>query len=189
MMRRSWRSLRSGAATTRPRSSARSRAKISSLRAPWVFRWACRRRTYSSTPPEVTMSTFRDTRLTQPVQLAAAAVGTVFLLVGVLGFIPGITTHYDSMTFAGRESGAELLGIFGVSVLHNLVHLAFGLIGLAMIRTGQTARAFLVGGGVVYLLLWVYGLLIDMSSSANFIPVDDADNWLHLGLGVGMVAL
>jgi len=135
------------------------------------------------------MSTFRDTRLTQPVQLAAAAVGTVFLLVGVLGFIPGITTHYDSMTFAGRESGAELLGIFGVSVLHNLVHLAFGLIGLVMIRTGQTARAFLVGGGVVYLLLWVYGLLIDMSSSANFIPVDDADNWLHLGLGVGMVAL
>ena len=43
-------------------------------------------------------------------QKAAAAVGAVFLLVGILGFVPGITTDYDSMEFAGHESDAKLLG-------------------------------------------------------------------------------
>jgi hypothetical protein len=124
-----------------------------------------------------------------PLQTAAAVVGATFLLVGVLGFIPGITSNYDTMTFAGHESGAELLGIFGVSVLHNLVHLLFGVAGLAMSRTWSGARFFLIGGGAIYLVLWVYGLVIDLDSSANFVPVNDADNWLHLLLGVAMVAL
>src|SRR5215213_3094214 len=119
-------------------------------------------------------------------QKAAAAVGAVFVLVGILGFIPGITSDFDSMEFAGHESGAELLGIFGVSILHNLVHLLFGVAGLAMARTWSGARTFLLGGGVIYLVLWLYGLLIDLGSSANFVPVNDADNWLHLLLGAGM---
>lgn len=122
-------------------------------------------------------------------QKIAAAVGALFLLVGVLGFVPGITTHYGDMTFAGHDSGAELLGIFGVSILHNVVHLLFGFAGLGLARTWAGARAFLIGGGAVYLVLWLYGLLIDLSSSANFVPVNDADNWLHLGLGLAMVAL
>jgi hypothetical protein len=124
-----------------------------------------------------------------PVQAAAAVVGITFLLVGVLGFIPGITTNYDSMTFAGHESKAELLGIFQVSVLHNVVHLLFGVAGLAMARTAASARTFLVGGGAVYLVLWLYGLLIDKTSTANFVPVNTADDWLHLVLGLGMIGL
>jgi hypothetical protein len=122
-------------------------------------------------------------------QKAATAVAAVFLLVGVLGFIPGITTDYSDMTFAGHDSGAQLLGVFGVSILHNVVHLLFGVAGLVLARSWSGARAFLVGGGAVYLVLWLYGLLIDQHSSANFVPVDDADNWLHLALGLGMVAL
>ena len=122
-------------------------------------------------------------------QTAATAVAAVFLLVGVLGFIPGITTEYGDMTFAGHDSGAQLLGVFGVSILHNVVHLLFGVAGLVLARSWSGARAFLVGGGAVYLVLWLYGLLIDQDSSANFVPVDDADNWLHLALGLGMVAL
>jgi hypothetical protein len=93
------------------------------------------------------------------------------------------------MTFAGHESGAELLGIFEVSILHNLVHVLFGVAGLAMARTWSGARSFLIGGGAIYLVLWLYGVLIDLSSSANFVPVNDADNWLHLVLGLAMVAL
>jgi len=122
-------------------------------------------------------------------QKSATAVAAVFLLVGVLGFIPGITTDYSDMTFAGHDSGAQLLGVFGVSILHNVVHLLFGVAGLVLARSWSGARAFLVGGGAVYLVLWLYGLLIDQHSSANFVPVDDADNWLHLALGLGMVAL
>ena len=135
------------------------------------------------------MATRTSSMTATPLQTAAAAVGATFLLVGVLGFIPGITTNYDTMTFAGHESGAELLGIFGVSVLHNLVHLLFGVAGLAMSRTWSGARSFLIGGGAIYLVLWLHGLLIDLGSSANFVPVNDADNWFHFLLGVAMVAL
>jgi len=125
----------------------------------------------------------------RPAQTAALVVGAVFLVVGVLGFIPGITTDYGDMTFAGHDSGAQLLGIFQVSVLHNIVHLLFGVAGLALSRTESGAISYLVVGGIVYLVLWLYGLLVDEGSSANFVPVNDADDWLHLLLGIGMLAL
>ncbi|HET6734194.1 DUF4383 domain-containing protein [Mycobacterium sp.] len=126
---------------------------------------------------------------TTAVQKAALAVGAAFLLVGILGFVPGITSDYDAMTFAGHESGAHLLGIFEVSILHNVVHLAFGVAGLVLARTFSGARGFLIGGGAIYLLLWLYGLVIDHESAANFVPVNMADNWLHFALGAAMVLL
>jgi arginine exporter protein ArgO len=125
----------------------------------------------------------------KPVRLAALIYGIVFLLVGVLGFIPGLTTNYDQMQFAGHHSEALLLGLFQVSILHNVVHLAFGVAGVAMARTDRTARLFLLGGGVIYLLLWLYGLVVDFESPANFVPLNSADNWLHLLLGLSMIAL
>jgi hypothetical protein len=124
-----------------------------------------------------------------PLQMAAGAVGAVFLLVGIAGFIPGITTHYGDLTFAGHDSGAKLLGIFMVSVLHNIVHVLFGIAGLAMARSSAAAKNYLIVGGVIYLVLWIYGLVIDQTSNANFVPVNTADNWLHFVLGVGMIAL
>jgi hypothetical protein len=124
-----------------------------------------------------------------PVRTAALAVAAVFLVVGVLGFIPGITTGYDGMTFAGHDSDALLFGVFQVSILHNIVHLLFGLAGLAMARTAPAARLYLIGGGAIYLVLWLYGLVVAQNTSANFVPVNTADDWLHLVLGVGMIAL
>ncbi|MBT2421873.1 DUF4383 domain-containing protein [Streptomyces sp. ISL-22] len=124
-----------------------------------------------------------------PVQQAALLVGAVFLLVGILGFIPGITTNYDTMEFASHDSGAELLGIFQVSILHNLVHLLFGVVGLAMSRTAPGARTFLLVGGAVYLVLWLYGLIVGHDSDANFVPLNTADDWLHFVLGISMIAL
>ena len=123
------------------------------------------------------------------VQKAAAAVGVVFLLVGVLGFVPGITTNYDTLSFASHHSEAELLGLFQVSVLHNIVHLLFGIAGLALARTVSGARNYLVVGGVIYLVLFVYGLLVGQESAANFVPVNTADDVLHLVLGLGMIGL
>jgi hypothetical protein len=123
------------------------------------------------------------------VQKAALAAGVVFLLVGVLGFVPGITTNYDQLSFASHHSEAMLMGVFQVSILHNIVHLLFGAAGIAMARTRSASKNYMLWGGVIYLVLWIYGLLIDHDSTANFVPVNDADNWLHLVLGLGMVAL
>ncbi|WP_069741307.1 DUF4383 domain-containing protein [Streptomyces sp. EN23] len=135
------------------------------------------------------MTTDHRTTAKSPVQKAALAVGAVFLLVGVLGFIPGITTDYDTMKFAEHHSEAKLLGVFQVSILHNIVHLLFGVAGIAMARAAATARTYLLAGGAVYLLLWLYGLFIDHDSAANFVPLNTADNWLHFFLGIGMIAL
>ncbi|MDT7649339.1 MAG: hypothetical protein QOI36_745, partial [Pseudonocardiales bacterium] len=97
--------------------------------------------------------------------------------------------NYERLQFAGHVSGALLLGVFAVSVLHNLVHLAFGVVGLAMARTATGARTYLLGGGLIYAVLWLYGLLIDHNSGANFVPVNNADNWLHFVLAIAMIGL
>ncbi|MER6596220.1 DUF4383 domain-containing protein [Micromonospora purpureochromogenes] len=124
-----------------------------------------------------------------PVRRAAQAAGVLFLLIGVLGFIPGITTNFDTMMFAGHESRAKLLGLFQVSILHNLVHLAYGVAGLALARTVSGARTFLLAGGAIYLVLWLYGLVVGQETGANFVPLNTADDWLHLFLGLGMIGL
>jgi hypothetical protein len=123
------------------------------------------------------------------VQKASMVVGAVFLLVGVLGFVPGITGNYDQLGFAGHHSEAMLLGLFQVSVLHNIVHLLFGAAGIALARTAAGARSFLLYGGIIYLVLFVYGLVIPQDSAGNFVPLNGFDNILHLLLGAGMIAL
>lgn len=121
-----------------------------------------------------------------PVQNVARLVGIVFLLVGIAGFIPGLTTDlYEGLEFAGDDGTSELLGLFQVSVLHNIVHGLFGLAGLALAATASGARTYLIGGGAIYVGLFVLGLL----GGGDWIPVDDADNWLHLLLGAGMIGL
>ncbi|WNG85908.1 DUF4383 domain-containing protein [Mycobacterium sp. ITM-2016-00317] len=137
----------------------------------------------------MTASENRTATTRSPVQLAALVVGIVFLLVGIAGFIPGITTNYSELSFAGHHSGAMLLGVFAVSILHNIVHLLFGVAGVALARSAPAARWYLIGGGAIYAVLWLYGMLIDRDSSANFIPVNAADDWLHFGLAVGMIGL
>ncbi|BCN49296.1 hypothetical protein A5N78_00125 [Prescottella equi] len=122
-------------------------------------------------------------------EVVALVFGVVFLVVGIAGFIPGITTDYDTMTWAGHHSDAKLLGIFEVSVLHNIIHLAFGVAGIVMARSMQMARTYLIAGGVVYFAVWIYGVSINRDDAANFIPVNDADNWLHLGLAVAMIVI
>ena len=135
------------------------------------------------------MASTRSLNGRSPLALVSLIVGATFLLVGVLGFIPGVTENTDAMEFSGHESGAELLGIFQVSILHNIVHILFGVLGIAAARAASTARNFLVVGGAVYLGLWLYGMVIDKISDANFVPVNEADDWLHLGLGAGMPVL
>lgn len=126
-------------------------------------------------------------------KLAALVVAATFVLVGIAGFIPGLTTDADELHFAGPHEGMdaqpELLGLFHVSVLHNLVHLGFGAAGLLLARSVRGASGFLIGGAIVYAAVFLYGLVVDQDSDANFLPVNDADNILHAGLALGMLLL
>ena len=122
---------------------------------------------------------------TTPVQTAARLVGIVFLLVGIAGFIPGLTTNlYDGLEFAGDDGTAELLGLFEIIVLHNIVHALFG-VGILMAATPEGARTFLLGSGAIYVVLFLLGIL----GGGDWVPINDADDWLHLGLAVGLIAL
>jgi hypothetical protein len=120
-----------------------------------------------------------------PVQDAARVAGVAFLAVGLAGFVPGLTTElYDGLEFAGGEGTSELLGTFRVSVLHSIVHVLFGLAGLALAASPSGARSFLVGGGGIYLALFLLGMV----GGGDWLPSNRADDWLHLALGAGLVA-
>lgn len=121
------------------------------------------------------------------VQILSGVVGAAFLLIGILGFIPGPTS--GDLNLIGPDSPALLLGLFQVSVVHNIVHLAFGVAGLLAARRMASASGFLIGGGVLYAVVWVYGLLVERGSTLDFLPVNDNDNVLHLGLATGMIVL
>ncbi len=125
-----------------------------------------------------------------PPQRAATVVGAIFLLVGLAGFVPGITTDYGELHMAGAHSDARLFGLFAVSILHNVVHLVFGVVGILLaVKSRSGSRVFLMVGGGIYLVLSVYGLGTSEHSTANFLPLNSADNWLHFALGVGMITL
>ena len=123
-------------------------------------------------------------------QQIAMIFGIVFLAAGILGFVPGITTNYDDLSFAGADSDAKLIGHFQISVLHNIVHALFGIAGLAMARTYESARTYLLGSGIIYVVLVIYGILFGGDDGdANFVPVNDWDTYfLHVVLAVGLLA-
>jgi hypothetical protein len=122
------------------------------------------------------------------IRVLAGTVGAAFVLFGLLGFVPGITTHYGELAFAGQSSAAMLFGIFRVSILLNLVYLAFGVAGFLQSRSAVTARNYFVWGGAIFGVLWLYGLVIDQSGSSNLLAVNRVDNWWHLFLCLGLIA-
>jgi hypothetical protein len=107
----------------------------------------------------------------------ALVLGVVYVLVGILGFIPGITSQGGDFADMPSASGA-ILGIFPVNVLHNIVHLAIG----AALLYGSTATplAIVVSRviGVVYLLVAVIGFF--SPDTFGLMPIGGADIFLHL---------
>ncbi|MGE2719266.1 DUF4383 domain-containing protein [Mycolicibacterium celeriflavum] len=112
------------------------------------------------------------------VQGAAVIVGVVLILLGALGFIPGLTQDYDKLAWADHRSGASLFGMIAVSGLGNVVNLVLGALGVVMARTYAAARAYFLGAGVAYFALCAYGF-----------TVGDAFGWLWFTLGLVMVIL
>ena len=59
-------------------------------------------------------------------------VAAAFLTVAIAGFTPGLTTRLDQLQWFGPDSRAQLFGVFGISMVHNLLHLVFGVAGLLL---------------------------------------------------------
>jgi len=107
---------------------------------------------------------------------AAIIIGLAFIVVGILGFIsnPLVGSSHDA--------------IFHTDQTHNIVHLASGALFLLIaIASPQSAGAFLIFFGIVYLALGVYGATTMGSEESKkllgFLHVNKADNYLHIGLG------
>lgn len=130
-----------------------------------------------------------ERKVNRPMRIAACVYGLLFLVIGVLGFVPGVTVDANEMAMAGHHSPALLFGLFQVSLLHNMVHLALGTAGIIAAGVSRPAAQFLLWGGVFYAALWLYGIAIPRDGDWNFLPVNTADNWLHLGLAGTMIAL
>jgi hypothetical protein len=102
---------------------------------------------------------------------AARIFGIVFLLIGVLGFIPAATPN-------------GLFGLFHVDTWHNVIHLVFGAWGLLAAGSRGGAIAYLKGVAVVYAILTVLGLIPSTRMLFDRIALGGANVWLHAGLAV-----
>lgn len=121
-----------------------------------------------------------DTQLASdrtPAQLYAGLFGAVLLLVGIVGFL------VDSSFDVGSSVQGDELIVFEVNGIHNLVHVASGLLGLALMGSAAGARAFALGFGAVYLIVAIVGF-VDGETVLSLIPVNTADNFLHLAIAL-----
>jgi Domain of unknown function (DUF4383) len=121
-------------------------------------------------------------------EVLAGVAGAGMLALGILGFVPGAVHGYDELSWWGNRSQAELFSVFQVSVLDNLILVALGLAGLVLSARADWARLYLACAGIVCLALCVYRLAIDQNDPANVFPINRADGWLFLGLGLGLLA-
>ena len=124
-----------------------------------------------------------------PAQLYALLVGATLVAAGLIGFL------YNASFAVGDDVPRDaVLGILDVNAWHNLVHLATGALGLAVLRSVAASRAYALGLGAVYLLVAVWGFVLgDGGVILNLIPINTEDNVLHLllalaGLAAGAVS-
>ena len=118
-----------------------------------------------------------DTTARTPAQLYALLFGAVLLIVGIVGFF--VESNFDT---GSNVQGDELL-IFEVNGIHNIVHIASGLLGLALAGSAAGARAYALGFGAVYLLVAIIGFA-DGDTVLSLIPVNTEDNFLHLAIAL-----
>lgn len=111
--------------------------------------------------------------------------GILFLGIGILGFVPGMTHMHEGapeLTVEGPGHG-YLLGLFHVNVLHNLVHVIFGIWGLASFRSFSASRMYGRGVGIIYLIFTVFGLVPGLNTLFGLVPLHGNVVWLHFLLG------
>jgi hypothetical protein len=110
--------------------------------------------------------------------------GLVFTLAGIAGFVPALVTPHEGAGHAlAIEQGAgDLLGLFPVNVLHNLVHIAFGVWGLAVYRNDRAAIGYARSVAVIYAVFVIMGFIPGLDTVFGLVPLHGNDLWLHAAL-------
>ena len=116
----------------------------------------------------------------------ALVFGVVFLLVGIAGFVPGLVTpvHEGHPDLAIDAGYGLLLGLFPVNIVHNLVHVLFGVWGLAVYKSLSGAKLYARGVAIFYAVLTVAGLVPGLDTLFGLTPLFGNDIWLHALLGL-----
>lgn len=109
--------------------------------------------------------------------------GIAFLVVGAAGFVPGLLTP-DTVPLAVDTLHGRLFGLFPVNILHSLVHVAFGVWGIAAWRSFGAARTYAKAVAVIYAVLAVMGFIPGLDTLFGLVPLHAHDIWLHLVLAV-----
>lgn len=114
-------------------------------------------------------------------QQYALFIGIAFLLAGVGGFVPFVTTtpSLDSPTLNLDMNYGYLLGLFPVNIIHNIFHLSLSLGGFLAYRKPQLALFFSRFLAIVLGILTVMGLFPALQTMAGFMPVFGHAIWLH----------
>src|ERR671932_439086 len=114
-------------------------------------------------------------------QRFAQVLGVIYLLVGVIGFIPPLLI--GDVPGALGPFGGYLIGLFAVNWFHNLAHLLIGAAGLAVYRSFSGSKAYALALGVVYAVLFLVGILsggVGLGERGGLLPLNGWDNVLHL---------
>ena len=114
----------------------------------------------------------------------ALILGLVFLLTGVAGFIPGLVTPHDAVEHQLRiqQGAGDLLGLFPTNILHNIVHIVFGVWGLAVYRNTAASIGYARAVAIVYAVFVIMGLVPGLDTVLGFVPLHGNDVWLHAAL-------
>lgn len=126
-----------------------------------------------------------------PAQWYCLLVGLVLLAVGALGFLVNSSFGEASLGLDlndGEHINGDLLLGLEVSGLHNVVHIASGLVLLLAAASRGIAKTVALTFALVYVVVTVIGFL-DGDDVLGVIPVNTADNFLHTGIAVvGLLA-
>jgi hypothetical protein len=115
----------------------------------------------------------------------ALVMGVAFLVVGILGFVPALVTAPEGDPSLLVEAGhGRLFGLFPVNVVHNLIHLAFGVWGVVVWRAFAPSRIYGRSVAIIYAVLAVMGLIPVLATTFGLVPLHSHDIWLHAAIAI-----
>ena len=110
--------------------------------------------------------------------------GIVFLAAGIAGFIPGLVEPLHPQHPEVNPEGGLLLGLFPINALHNVVHILFGVWGLAASRSLSGAVTYARAVAIIYAVLAVAGFIPTLNTMFGLVPLYQNDIWLHAVLAL-----